>query len=89
MEELEHAEKFMKLQNQRGGKVILKDIRQPKKDGWDSCKFSNIANMVSICRLVYFSNTQSFPVWCINDIKYMGLCTVCIYCEFSPLCTVG
>lgn len=36
MEELEHAEKFMKLQNQRGGKVILKDIRQPKKDGWDS-----------------------------------------------------
>ena len=39
MEELEHAEKFMKLQNQRGGKVILQDIRKPKKDGWDSCMF--------------------------------------------------
>ena len=36
MDELEHAEKFMKFQNQRGGKIILQDIIKPKKDAWDS-----------------------------------------------------
>lgn len=34
MDELEHAEDFMKFQNQRGGKIILRDITKPKKDEW-------------------------------------------------------
>ncbi|XP_060632216.2 ferritin heavy chain A-like [Anolis sagrei] len=33
-EETEHAEKFMKYQNKRGGHVLLKDIKKPEKDGW-------------------------------------------------------
>lgn len=33
-EELEHAQKFMKFQNKRGGKIILYDIKKPEKDEW-------------------------------------------------------
>ena len=33
-EEREHAEKFMKYQNKRGGRVVLKDIAKPEKDEW-------------------------------------------------------
>jgi ferritin heavy chain len=33
-EEREHAEKLMKYQNKRGGKIILKDIIKPSKDEW-------------------------------------------------------
>nr|UYM80462.1 ferritin-like protein 1 [Novocrania anomala] len=33
-EEREHAEKFMKFQNQRGGRVVLKDIQKPTNDEW-------------------------------------------------------
>jgi len=35
-EEAEHAEKFMKQQNARGGRVVLKDIPKPEKDEWGS-----------------------------------------------------
>jgi len=35
-EEAEHAEKFMKQQNARGGRVVLKDIPRPEKDEWGS-----------------------------------------------------
>lgn len=35
-EEAEHAEKFMKHQNARGGRVVLKDIPKPEKDEWGS-----------------------------------------------------
>jgi ferritin heavy chain len=35
-EEREHAEKFMKYQNTRGGRVVLKDIQRPDKDTWGS-----------------------------------------------------
>jgi len=35
-EEREHAEKLMKLQNQRGGTIKLVDIPRPKKDTWGS-----------------------------------------------------
>lgn len=35
-EEREHAEKFMKLQNQRGGTIKLADIQRPPKDQWGS-----------------------------------------------------
>ena len=34
MEELEHAERLMKFQNQRGGRIILQDIKKPDKDDW-------------------------------------------------------
>lgn len=32
--ELLHAEAFMKLQNQRGGRILLEDIKKPLKDDW-------------------------------------------------------
>ena len=34
-EELEHAEKLMKFQVQRGGVVKLSDIKKPAKDDWE------------------------------------------------------
>ena len=33
-EESEHAQKFMEFQNNRGGRVVLKDIKKPEKDEW-------------------------------------------------------
>uniref|UniRef100_A0A8C5WDB1 Ferritin n=1 Tax=Leptobrachium leishanense TaxID=445787 RepID=A0A8C5WDB1_9ANUR len=33
-EEREHAEKLMKLQNQRGGRIFLHDVRKPERDEW-------------------------------------------------------
>nr|UYM80481.1 ferritin-like protein 2 [Bugula neritina] len=36
VEEREHAEKLMKFQNQRGGRVVLKDIKAPEKSDWGS-----------------------------------------------------
>lgn len=35
-EENEHAQKLMKFQNQRGGRVKLNDIKAPEKDEWCS-----------------------------------------------------
>ncbi|GIY03344.1 soma ferritin [Caerostris extrusa] len=35
-EEKEHAFKLMKFQNQRGGTVLLRDIKAPTKSKWDS-----------------------------------------------------
>ncbi|CAD7694101.1 unnamed protein product [Nyctereutes procyonoides] len=35
-EEREHAEKLMKLQNQRGGRIFLQDIRKPDRDNWEN-----------------------------------------------------
>jgi len=35
-EEREHAEKFMKFQNQRGGRIKLNDIKKPDRDEWGS-----------------------------------------------------
>lgn len=35
-EEREHAEKLMKFQNQRGGRVVLQNIQKPERDEWDS-----------------------------------------------------
>merc|ERR1712044_104811 len=35
-EEREHAEKLMKYQNQRGGRIILQDIKKPERDEWGS-----------------------------------------------------
>ena len=33
-EEFEHAQKFMKFQTDRGGRIVLQDIRKPEKDEW-------------------------------------------------------
>merc|ERR1712121_67977 len=33
-EEREHAEKLAKFQNQRGGRIVLQDIKKPEKDEW-------------------------------------------------------
>lgn len=33
-EEREHAEKLMKFQNQRGGRIVLQDIKKPDRDEW-------------------------------------------------------
>ncbi|XP_062318612.1 ferritin, heavy polypeptide 1b [Osmerus eperlanus] len=35
-EEREHAEKLMSVQNQRGGRIFLQDIRKPERDEWGS-----------------------------------------------------
>ncbi|XP_055946827.1 soma ferritin-like [Argiope bruennichi] len=35
-EELTHAEKLMKFQNKRGGKIVFYDIQPPEKDDWES-----------------------------------------------------
>jgi ferritin heavy chain len=35
-EEMEHAQIFMKFQNDRGGRVVLQDIKKPAKDEWGS-----------------------------------------------------
>jgi len=35
-EEREHAEKLMKFQNQRGGRIVLQDITKPSKQDWAS-----------------------------------------------------
>jgi ferritin heavy chain len=33
-EEREHAEKFMKYLNKRGGRIILQDVKRPDRDEW-------------------------------------------------------
>lgn len=33
-EEREHAEILMKFQNQRGGRIVLQDIKKPERDEW-------------------------------------------------------
>lgn len=35
-EEREHAEKLMKFQNQRGGRIMLQAIQKPERDEWES-----------------------------------------------------
>jgi len=35
-EEREHAEKFMKYQNARGGRIVLQNIEKPERDEWGS-----------------------------------------------------
>ncbi|XP_067876048.1 uncharacterized protein [Heterodontus francisci] len=34
VEEQKHADKLMKFQNQRGGRIVLWDIKKPKQDEW-------------------------------------------------------
>ncbi|XP_055335144.1 soma ferritin-like [Paramacrobiotus metropolitanus] len=35
-DEREHAEKLMKYQNMRGGRIVLADIKKPERDEWGS-----------------------------------------------------
>lgn len=35
-EEREHAEQFMKYQNDRGGRIILQPVPKPSKDEWNT-----------------------------------------------------
>lgn len=35
-EEMEHAQLFMKFQNDRGGRVVLQDVKKPAQDEWGS-----------------------------------------------------
>ncbi|EDO35374.1 predicted protein [Nematostella vectensis] len=35
-EEREHAEKLMKFQNQRGGRIVLQNVKKPERDEWGS-----------------------------------------------------
>ena len=35
-EEREHTEKPMKLQNQRGGRIFLQDIKKPDRHDWEN-----------------------------------------------------
>lgn len=36
-EEREHAEKLMKYQNKRGGRIVLQVIQKPDRDEWGNC----------------------------------------------------
>ena len=47
-EEREHAEKFMKYQNQRGGRVVFRDVQKPEKDEWGTGKQSILSHH-SLC----------------------------------------
>ena len=33
---MDHAKLFMKFQNERGGRIVLQDIKKPAKDAWGS-----------------------------------------------------
>jgi len=35
-EERDHAQKLMKFQNQRGGRIVLQDVKCPRKCAWSS-----------------------------------------------------
>ncbi|KAI4590059.1 hypothetical protein MJG53_001108 [Ovis ammon polii x Ovis aries] len=35
-EEREHAEKTMQLQNWRGGRIFLQDVKKPDRDDWEN-----------------------------------------------------
>ena len=35
-DKMEHAQRLMRFQNDRGGRIALKDIRKPAKDAWGS-----------------------------------------------------
>lgn len=35
-EEREHAQKLMKFQNQRGGRIVLNAVQKPERDDWGS-----------------------------------------------------
>jgi len=35
-EEKEHAERLMKFQNQRGGRIVLQDVKAPERTDWGS-----------------------------------------------------
>ena len=35
-EEREHAQKFMEYQNNRGGRIVLKNVEKPSQDDWGS-----------------------------------------------------
>lgn len=35
-EKMEHAKELMKFQNDRGGRIVLGDIKKPAKDEWGS-----------------------------------------------------
>nr|QSX72262.1 ferritin 2 [Halisarca dujardinii] len=35
-EEYDHAKKFMAFQNERGGRIVLQDVKKPAKDEWGS-----------------------------------------------------
>ena len=37
-EKMEHAKKLMRFQNERGGRIVLQDIKKPAKDGWGAGK---------------------------------------------------
>ena len=60
-EEHEHAEKFIKYQNMRGGRVVFQPIDRPAKDSWDTplaameyaLNMEKEVNQVNHARIVY------------------------------------
>ena len=53
-EELEHAQEFMKIQRQRGGNVVLKEIPPPKKQAWSSGESGLWGRRVTVSVLHFF-----------------------------------
>ncbi|KAJ1070974.1 hypothetical protein K5549_003953 [Capra hircus] len=67
-EEREHAEKLMKLQNRRGGRIFLQDVKKPDRDDWENgqnameyalCLERSVnQSLLELHRLTYYLNEQ-------------------------------
>uniref|UniRef100_A0A667I0K4 Ferritin n=1 Tax=Lynx canadensis TaxID=61383 RepID=A0A667I0K4_LYNCA len=56
-EESQHAEKLMQLQNQRGGRLRLRDIMKPDCDNWENACILQYCT----CKMSQFFFSSSFP----------------------------
>ncbi|TKC41688.1 hypothetical protein EI555_013810 [Monodon monoceros] len=70
-EEREHAENLMKLQNQRGGRIFLQDIRKPDRDDWENglnameCALHLDKSVTqSLLELHQLATEKNDPHWC-------------------------
>nr|XP_008538437.1 PREDICTED: ferritin heavy chain-like isoform X1 [Equus przewalskii] len=62
-EEREHAEKLMKLQNQRGGWIFLQDIKKPDHDDWENgLKAMECALHLEKMRMSHYWNCTNWPL---------------------------
>ena len=70
-EEREHAEKFMKLQNKRGGSVVLQTLQRPDRDEWGTGLDALVAALElekkvnqSLLNLHSVASTHEDPYFC-------------------------
>uniref|UniRef100_A0A8C6AR56 Ferritin n=1 Tax=Monodon monoceros TaxID=40151 RepID=A0A8C6AR56_MONMO len=56
-EERDHTEELMKLQNHRGGRIFLQDIKKPDRDDWEN-------GLNSLLELHQLATEKNDPHWC-------------------------